>query len=317
MATLKCPKCGSQVNVSAGGSAICPGCNSKLRLKDTSTGQAGPTSRASAEPAAEWYYADASNERVGPVTTGKIVELIRSGDLHSDSLVWKDGMGDWAKLGMTELARLLSESPGPRRVERPTSPRYVSGEEPRSEPLPRAPSEMEAIPLNSPGQDRKTPFGIAWVAAYSALSGLLYVGYGIFVALGAGLLSGSMELGRGWGGGSRGAGATLVAMLLELLAVALMHLGILHLACTCGLLMRQRWGLSLARVLYVISGVVALIVLVLAIAYKSGILSALFGLLTVVVVLVYLYGGAGAMQSFRTRLRAASARSGPYEDSWR
>ena len=42
-----------------------------------------------------WYYEEAG-ARKGPVD-GVIVEnLLRSGELRADSLVWQDGMGDWA-----------------------------------------------------------------------------------------------------------------------------------------------------------------------------------------------------------------------------
>lgn len=42
-----------------------------------------------------WYYADASNERQGPVTPAELVRLRLQGVLGWHTLVWRDGMGDW------------------------------------------------------------------------------------------------------------------------------------------------------------------------------------------------------------------------------
>ncbi|MCA0393312.1 MAG: RDD family protein [Proteobacteria bacterium] len=42
-----------------------------------------------------WYYADASNDRQGPVTPAELVRLRLQGTLGWGSLVWRDGMGDW------------------------------------------------------------------------------------------------------------------------------------------------------------------------------------------------------------------------------
>ena len=42
-----------------------------------------------------WYYADARNERPGPVTPAELVRLRLQGALGWHTLVWRDGMGDW------------------------------------------------------------------------------------------------------------------------------------------------------------------------------------------------------------------------------
>ena len=42
-----------------------------------------------------WYYADARNERQGPVTAAELVRLRLQGTLGWDTLVWRDGMGEW------------------------------------------------------------------------------------------------------------------------------------------------------------------------------------------------------------------------------
>lgn len=42
-----------------------------------------------------WYYADANNERQGPVTAAELVRLRLQGALGWGTLVWRDGMDDW------------------------------------------------------------------------------------------------------------------------------------------------------------------------------------------------------------------------------
>ncbi|HRQ87982.1 MAG TPA: DUF4339 domain-containing protein, partial [Bacteroidia bacterium] len=52
---------------------------------------------------ATWYY-ECNGERKGPVATETIVDLHSKGELGADTLVWREGMPDWAALNTTELA---------------------------------------------------------------------------------------------------------------------------------------------------------------------------------------------------------------------
>ena len=42
----------------------------------------------------EWYYAK-NNQQFGPISAAQINELVESGQLSADDLVWKDGMTHW------------------------------------------------------------------------------------------------------------------------------------------------------------------------------------------------------------------------------
>ena len=70
-----------------------------------------------------WHFVEDGPDgrrAIGPVTTDQIVALIRQHRLHHGSLVWREGMNQWAALGQTpELAALL---PAP-----PTSPTVEPG----------------------------------------------------------------------------------------------------------------------------------------------------------------------------------------------
>ena len=59
----------------------------------------------------QWFYADDNRERHGPLPAENIVELFRSGRISADTLVWREGAGDWqplrdfaAELGLDEAA---------------------------------------------------------------------------------------------------------------------------------------------------------------------------------------------------------------------
>ncbi len=55
--------------------------------------------------ALNWYYAR-GDERVGPVDDEQLNGLVASGTVREDTLVWREGMSDWAPLG--RLSRLAA-----------------------------------------------------------------------------------------------------------------------------------------------------------------------------------------------------------------
>ena len=46
----------------------------------------------------QWFYAEGNRERRGPLPDENIVELFRSDRIALDTLVWRDGAGDWQPL---------------------------------------------------------------------------------------------------------------------------------------------------------------------------------------------------------------------------
>lgn len=45
-----------------------------------------------------WYYADAARQRHGPLSSAALLELLQGGQLHHDTLVWREGLPAWAPL---------------------------------------------------------------------------------------------------------------------------------------------------------------------------------------------------------------------------
>ena len=62
----------------------------------------------SADPALSGYFASINWQPSGPFDTAALRQLIGSGQLTRDSLVWKEGMANWAPAGtVEELAQLF------------------------------------------------------------------------------------------------------------------------------------------------------------------------------------------------------------------
>jgi len=62
----------------------------------------------------QWFYADGNRERRGPLPTENIVELHRSGRIDADTLLWREGAGNWRPLRefAAELGISSAEIPG-------------------------------------------------------------------------------------------------------------------------------------------------------------------------------------------------------------
>ena len=96
---------------------------------------------AAARPSQSVWHVVVDGEQVGPLTEAEIKDRLRQGKINSDTLVWKEGFGDWtAVLGGARadaVARQDHAPPGP--AGRRASPSRPSGREPRSLRRPRRP----------------------------------------------------------------------------------------------------------------------------------------------------------------------------------
>lgn len=46
----------------------------------------------------EWYYADANRQRLGPLSGAELAQRFHQGAIRLDTLVWRDGLGEWRPL---------------------------------------------------------------------------------------------------------------------------------------------------------------------------------------------------------------------------
>lgn len=60
----------------------------------------------------EWYHA-ARGQKVGPISGETMQGLIKTNVVRPDTMVWQEGMSDWAMAKLTELSRQLEMLPPP------------------------------------------------------------------------------------------------------------------------------------------------------------------------------------------------------------
>ena len=59
-----------------------------------------------------WHYSF-DGKAQGPTAESSVIQLIQSGHINKDTLVWRDGMANWAALHSTELAEHLPVAQAP------------------------------------------------------------------------------------------------------------------------------------------------------------------------------------------------------------
>jgi membrane protease subunit (stomatin/prohibitin family) len=76
--------------------------------------QSGAPSGPPPLPQAASYYAAVGGQQAGPFDMATLQQKVQAGEITQETLVWKQGMANWAKAGdVSELASLFSASPPP------------------------------------------------------------------------------------------------------------------------------------------------------------------------------------------------------------
>jgi uncharacterized RDD family membrane protein YckC len=101
-----------------------------------------------------WYYVDRQQQRQGPVAAEIIREAYRTRRIDGESLVWREGMGEWQPLKLFELEFDLEDEPTgfgtpPMSAAAPVSGRAVYT---ASEPM-AAPGSLANSPYRPPSAD--------------------------------------------------------------------------------------------------------------------------------------------------------------------
>lgn len=56
-----------------------------------------------------WYYT-LNNQQVGPVEEEEIKKLVEAGTINHSTMVWTNGMANWAPISQSALASLLGDA---------------------------------------------------------------------------------------------------------------------------------------------------------------------------------------------------------------
>jgi len=95
----------------------------------------------------QWYYASRQHQRLGPVPADELARLFHAGHLTLDTLVWREGLAQWQRLGdfADELSLLTAAATAPPLPPSPPSvpqPGYAAA--PPAAPPPTARPGMSA-----------------------------------------------------------------------------------------------------------------------------------------------------------------------------
>ena len=60
----------------------------------------------------DWYFTE-RGQRKGPLSTAEMLELLQSGTIAGDTLLWRKGFADWQPLRGTELGAYSRDTPPP------------------------------------------------------------------------------------------------------------------------------------------------------------------------------------------------------------
>lgn len=69
----------------------------------------------------QWYYA-VRNQRQGPVTEAEFAQLVASGTITADTLVWRQGMADWQPWASASTAAATNAPPASESAAAPAAP---------------------------------------------------------------------------------------------------------------------------------------------------------------------------------------------------
>lgn len=128
---------------------------------------------------ADWYYSAGGTEQAGPVSAQQLIGLFQSGQIASDTLVWRDGQANWLplrrffdELGLQEQA----PSPAGTPVAEPIPPPPELPPEPA--PPSQRPSEHASVLARQPAAParRSGMSGCVIAVIVIAVVGLLLVG---------------------------------------------------------------------------------------------------------------------------------------------
>lgn len=115
---IKCKKCG-HIIVVKGTEGSSPGAPAAgFDQKDTRVfdysgfdGQGAPASAPAPASAEAIWYVVVDREQVGPMTVAEVHAKVAAGQCDQDTYAWREGMGDWQRLG--NIAELAGSAPKP------------------------------------------------------------------------------------------------------------------------------------------------------------------------------------------------------------
>jgi len=167
------------------------------------------------------------------------------------------------------------------------------------------------------GNTAKRPFGLTWLVFYWVLWGAACIVLGSVLFSASSFLGGAASALSERGGFGMGHEMGQSAAQMEfssLVGLGIFHYGLLTLVACYGLWTFRRWGFALARAVAVVAVLVSLTGLVVSIAYRTGILAGIVGLIVSAVILAYVFVGPGLFAQVRQRVNLSRLPKGGWQD---
>lgn len=93
-----------------------------LAVAAATTGPALAQSGSAAKKDPWTFWVAVEGKRQGPLNRGRLIQMIRKGQLTKDSLVWREGMERWTPAGRITIVAVLIIEYGPKKKPKPPPP---------------------------------------------------------------------------------------------------------------------------------------------------------------------------------------------------
>ena len=169
-----------------------------------------------------WYYADADRQRQGPLSAEELTLRFHQGKLRLDTLVWRDGLGEWQPLREFTNELALHQAPAETfytPVEAPVAAASPMGSTGVVADSPYAPPSSALTGANTAVLGGEVVYAGFWKRVAANIIDSVVIGLvgGIIGAIIGGVLGAVMGMGGGMGGG----GFIAIQLITNLVSIAI------------------------------------------------------------------------------------------------
>lgn len=125
-----------------------------------------------------WYYADAEQQRQGPLSADEIAQRFHQGKLRLDTLVWRDGLAGWQQLRDFTQELALHQAPA-ETFYTPVEARPTEARSAQADPFAAPPADAFGDPAPTMPESPYAPPRATLVAGNAAIHGgeVVYAGF--------------------------------------------------------------------------------------------------------------------------------------------
>ena len=183
-----------------------------------------------------WYYADAEQQRQGPLSAEELTQRFHQGRLRLDTLVWRDGLAEWQPLRDFTQELALHQAPA-ETFYAPLEARPTEARSAQADPFAAAPASGFSTPAPAMPDSPYAPPRATLVSGNAAVHGgeVVYAGFwkrvaanvidsfvvGIVGGIIGAIIGGVIGAGFGLKGGLGGGGFLVIQLITNLVSIAI------------------------------------------------------------------------------------------------